>query len=524
MIKDNLHIGQDARVRLISGIRRSAEAVGGTMGTGGSNALLEAIESPGHLMTNDGATILESIHFADPLEEMGRKILFEAVSRANKSSGDGSSTTTVLCASILEEGLKHLDTNSPMLIKKSLEECVPFIEESIKNQTRVITVDEVGAVAAISAEDEGIGNTIQEIYKEIGPKGIIYWDISKTADDSYKIGKGITVDGAGYASPYMCDMDEKTGGFTNLARWSNPDILITKQKITTAAEFEKLFSTLNRDGRNEIVIFCDEIDPVAITQLVQTRLVRGFKTMVVKMPVLWKDWWYEDLAAATGAVVIDPNVGVKHDNITVDMLGKVGNIVVTKDDTYMDGIKDVTLHVQRLEEDGTDEGKIRAARLSTRTARYYVGAQSDSALSYRRLKVEDAINAAHHALNGGVVAGGGVALAEAVFNMPDTPGGGILSEALLAPYRQILKNAGIPENPKRIDEFKHSPCEESIGIDTRTGKEVNMFDAHITDPATVVVNAAKNAISVAAAVLTAKTVVELPKDHELQNTQPMPRV
>ncbi len=521
MKNDNLHTGEDARNRLISGIRKSREAVGGTMGTGGSNALIEAIENPGHLTTNDGATILQAIKFADPLEEMGRKVLLEAVSRANKTSGDGSSTTTVLCAAILEEGLKHLGSVSPMDIKRSLEECIPVIENSIEEQKRTITVDEVGAVAAISAEDEQIGATIQEIYKEVGPKGIVYWDISKTAEDSYKIGKGITVEGAGFASPYMCDMDEKTGGFTNLIRWSNPDILLTKQKITTAADFEGLFSQLNAKGRKEVVIFCDEVDPVAVTQLVQTRLVRGFKTMVVKMPVFWKDYWYEDLAAATGAVTIDPNVGLKHDTMTLDHLGTVGNIVVTKDDTYLDGIKDVALHVQRLEEAGDDDSKLRAARLSTRTARYYVGAHSESALSYRRLKVEDAINAAYHALNGGVVAGGGSALlnASAVLKKDGGVGAKILAVALEAPARQIYKNAGA----RVPDMFLYSGTDTG-GFDSRTKTEIgDMFAAHITDPAPIVVSACKNAISVAAAVLTANTVIELPREENngLQAFRPM---
>jgi len=166
MFKDNLHTGEEARNKLISGIRKVADAVGGTMGTGGANSVIEMIESPGHLVTNDGFTIASSIRFSDPIEEMGRKILMEAISRANKASGDGSSTTTVLTAAILEEGIKHLKDASPMEIKRSLDACIPLIEESIKKQKREITVDDVGKVASISAEDESIGALIQEIYQK----------------------------------------------------------------------------------------------------------------------------------------------------------------------------------------------------------------------------------------------------------------------------------------------------------------------------------------------------------------------
>ena len=201
-MKDNLYINKSAQKKLISGIKKCRDAIGSTMGSGGSNGLLEAIENPGYLHTNDGITLLEGIHLADPLEDMGRKILLESVSRANKQSGDGSSTTTVLTAALIEEGSKFSFTN-PMTIKRSLERCVPEIEKIIASLTREITIDEVGQVAAISAEDKEIGRIIQEIYQEIGKDGIIHWDISKTYEDHYTLGKGITVEGAGFASPYM---------------------------------------------------------------------------------------------------------------------------------------------------------------------------------------------------------------------------------------------------------------------------------------------------------------------------------
>lgn len=538
LIKDTLYTGEEAREKLMSGIKKCADAVGSTMGTGGANSIIECIEHPNHFVTNDGATILASIHLSDPIEEMGRKILLEAVSRANKASGDGSSTTCVLTSAILEEGMKHLDEASPMDIKKSLEECIPLIEESIKKQTREITVDEVGAVASLSAEDEKIGAMIQEIYKEIGKEGIIHWDISKTAEDSYQIGHGITVEGAGYYSPYMCDATE-SGQSTNQVRIKNPTVLITTQKITSASEFNDIFEALFNKEIKDVVVFCDEVDPLVIPDLIKTRMVRGFRTVLVKMPTLWKDWWYEDLALASGAKIISLTAGLPIKNATLEHLGTFDNILITKSDVYIDGVKDMTDHVKTLEEEGSDDSKLRASRLNTKTARYFVGAQSDSALSYRRLKVEDAISAAWQALNGGIVAGGGVALRNVSNSLSnavlDTVGGRILRKALRSPMCQIASNSGFNQRHSFIaketwfifwnrETVVDTPLIDGLagnyGLDSRSGETVDMFEVHITDPSPIVLNSIKNAVSVAASILTANTLVILPREEQLSPVYP----
>lgn len=509
---DNLYLDNNARAALMRGITKSAQAVGVTMGTGGSNAMIEAIENPGYLNTNDGATILGAIRFADPLEDMGRKILLEAVSRANKASGDGSSTTTVLTAAIIEEGIKYLGNFSPMDIKRSLEAQVPIIEASLKAQSKEVTVDDVANAASISAEDPAIGALIQEIYQKIGKDGVIHWDISKTTEDTYTIGNGITIDGAGFLSPYMCDIDERSGQFLNVARWRNPHVLVIKQKITSAADFNTLFTKLYAKEIKEVVVFCDEIEATVIPDLIQTRAVRGFKTLVVKMPLLWKDQWYEDLALASGATIIDPGAGVSLKTMDETHVGTFGNIVVGKEETFIDGIRDLTEHTKVLAE-GTDEDKLRAARLNTRTARLFIGAQSDSALSYKRLKIEDAISAAYQALHGGVVPGAGMALTQTVKDIElDSVGGMILNNALFAPCDRILKNAKIKDS---------SMLPNGEGYDTRTGRIVNLFEAGIVDPTTVVINAVKNAVSVAASVLTVETVVMLPRQDDKQHNVPV---
>lgn len=525
MKQDNLHL--NSKEKLQAGIEKVAQAVGSTMGTGGSNAIIEAIEHPGHLMTNDGYSIANAIVLADPIEDMGRKILLESINRANKASGDGSSTTCVLTAAIIREGQKQEHDLHPMDIKRQLEECLPIVEASLKDQTKEIVTDgEVNAellkqVASISAEDEEIGSTIAEIYTKIGPKGIVYWDISKTAEDRYEIGSGITVEGAGYVSPYMCDATE-SGQSTNVVRVKKPHILITKQKIASAADFDKIGAELNGKNIKDLIVFCDDFDPLINNDLIRTRMMRGFRFILVKMPTLWKDWWYEDLAKVSGTTVVNPEAGLPMSELKMEHLGRVGNIVVTKDSTYIDGIEDVADHIKALEEENTDDSKLRASRLNTKTARYFVGAHSESALSYRRLKVEDAIGAAYQALNGGIVPGGGVALMNCAQYLPSTTGGSILKEALLEPFLKIVENSGLDREVYKGMAYVAYPF--TIGVNSRTKEKVDMFEAGIVDPKNVLVNAVNNAVSVASTVITAPTLVLLPREEEDPNPLQQPVV
>jgi len=508
MLTDNLYIGDDARTRLIRGIKKAAQAVGSTMGTRGSNAIIEAIETPGYLNTNDGVTLLSAIHFRDPLEELGRRILLEAVSRANKQSGDGSSTTTVLTAAIIEEGTKFLSEKqtTPIDVKRALEEVVPLIEEAIRAQSVEITVDNVEEVATISAEDETIGAMIQQIYQQIGKEGIVYWDISKTAEDSYTIGSGLTVHGAGYMSPYMCDANE-SGQNTNQIRLKKPKILITKQKIASALDFEKIGLALSAQGVTDLIVFADDVEPLVTNDLVKTRMMRGFRFIIVKMPTLWKDHWFEDLALVSGATVINPQAGRTMKDVTLSDLGTVEDIIITAKDTFIDGIKDISAHLEALKEENTEDSLHRASRLNTKTARYYVGAPSESALSYRRLKVEDAISAAYQALHGGIVPGGGVALVEAAKKLSlKTLGGMILIRALAAPAEQIGKNAGVD-----VDLLQFT---DTIGFDSNTRTYRDMREAGIVNPTNVEVNAVRNAVSVAATALSAPTIITLPHENK----------
>lgn len=508
-MKDNLYSVSEARAGLIRGVDKIADAVKGTLGAAGYNYVSEKFEYPYYVVSNDGVSLAKDIELADPLERLGASMVKEVATKADKQGGDGTTTAVTLIQAIVHEGMK-LDVH-PMVLKRSLEECLPIIEASIKSQTKEISVDEVGQVAAISAEDEKIGALIQEIYQKIGKDGILYPDISKTFEDHYTLGNGVKVEGAGLASPYMADFNENMQPL-NAAVIKNASVLVTKQKITNARrDLETIIGQLSGKQIRDLVIFADDMEPTVIPDLVSTRIKNGFRTVIVKLPTVWKDQWFEDIARLTKATIIDPAAGINFQSMKVGHLGTIGSFLADKNDTFLDGTEDISAYIEELNADGTDESKIRAARLNTKTARLFVGASSDAALSYKRLKVEDARNAAYQALHGGVVAGGGVTLLNASKMMPDTVGGNILKATLIAPMKQICANAGY-----EWSEWKGTP---TTGYNAKTGEIVDMWEAGIIDPAQVVLGSVRNAISVAATILTAKVAVTIPRREEHEPEQ-----
>lgn len=511
--KDNIYLGDEARAALMRGVDKVADAVKGTLGAGGYNALIEDPRPPFTVATNDGVSVARSITLADSVEQMGARLMQEIGAKSDKDGGDGTTTSITLAQAILHQGLKW--NASPMEIKRSLEASLPVILQSIDDQTKEITVSEVGQVATISAEDGQLGALIQEIYERIGADGILYTDISKTAYDYYTEGVGVKVDGAILASPYMADVDSG-GKFDKSITLKKPKILVTKQRISSALELNDIVTSLYNAGTKELVIICDDVDASVIPDLIMTRAKSGFRFVLIKMPVLWKDQWFEDIAKMTGATIVDPTLGIGFKEFKSSYFGTCGSILADKNETCLDGILDISDYISGLVAEGTDDSLVRAARLNTKTARLFVGASSDSALSYKRLKVEDARNAAYQALHGGVVAGGGIALYNAIMKLKDGElGTHILAEALAAPFFQIVRNAGA--DPEEIaQQLKYSENYSSIGFNAKTGEMVDMFEAGIIDPAKIVKNAITNAISVAATVLTTRVIVTLPAREEIQ--------
>ncbi len=422
---DNIYLGEDARTKLMAGVNKVCDAVKLTLGAAGANGIIERDISPGHEITNDGISLIEAIQLTDPIERIGANLVKENSSRSNRESGDGSTTAAVLLQAILKEGMLLKDR--PMDIKRSLDECVPIILESIDKQKRAVTPAGVGAVATTSAEDETMGQLIQEIYEKIGSTGIIELETSSLPETFYEIIDAVRLRGAGFMGAYSTTEPGK-------AIYKDPKILICKDKITSVDQLDPLVRALSAAGTNELVIYAEDMDISVGNRLALTHLQGGFKTLVIKAPTLWRDWIIEDFAKMTGATIVDAKEGKTFKNLTMADLGTCEKLVTTKDETRVFGIKDISDHVARVKEVGTDEAKIRASWLQTKAAVLKLGANSESELSYKRLKADDARNAAYHALQDGVVAGGGIALFNASRVMPETIGGNILRRALEAPF------------------------------------------------------------------------------------------
>ncbi len=488
----NIYLNKEGRDKLMVGFNSVADAVKLTLGPAGSNAILQETLYPFHSVTNDGKSIGDKCHSDDPVENIGINIAKEIL---QKSDRDGGATTTsiVLAQAILEEGLK-VEGVSPMDIKRSLDELIEPINKCIDEQTREITVDDIGKVASVSADSPTLGATFQEIYQIIGKDGIVELDTSTLPDTTYTITDGVRLRNAGWTYPYMAN-DAKGKS----AVYKSPHILITKQKISTLQDLDGLFRGLSEQGIGELVIFCDDIDPMVSQAIAQTHMQGIFKTLVIKAPTLWKDWLFEDFAQITGATIVDPAQGTTFKTLKLTDLGTCSQITTTKDETVVRGIKDIRAHIKRLEDTGTEESKLRLSWLQTKTAILKLGASSESELSYIRLKADDARNESYLALQHGVVPGGGVALLNASITiLPPTVGGNILSVSMKKPWSQILENAGIEST-------------DFVGYDVRTGKEADMNKVGIIDSSKVIKNAIKNAISVAGTILTTKIIVTEPQ-------------
>lgn len=487
----NVYKGKEARDMLVRGIDVVADAVMPTLGAKGSNAVLQEDLPPYHSVTNDGVSVAEKVFSSHPVEALGVSMMKEVAGKANRQSGDGTTTAVTMTHAIVHgAGESH-----GVVLMRSLQACLPAIDASLDAQKREIRESEVGAAATISAEDPKLGAMLQEILMKIGKDGIIELDNSGTPEDSWTETDGVRLRGCGYMSPHMANDGQK-------ASYRDPKILITRQRIATLTDIDHLFGLLSGQGVNELVMFVDDIDPQVVAALAYTHANGIFKTLIIKAPTLWKDWLFEDFARITGATIVEPSTGVTLKTATEKHLGTCSRLVADREDTVVTGIRDISAHVAILEGMEDDQSKLRLAWLKTKAATLRIGASSETELSYRRRKAEDARNASWLALRHGVVPGGGIALKNAAQDMPDTEGGRILREVLKAPFNKIIQNAGLA--PMEI------PGQGPTGVDVLTGKTGNMFDMGVVDPVHVVKGAVRSAISVASAVLSAETVTVHP--------------
>lgn len=506
-MKSNIYNGTEAVDGIVSGINAVADIVKITLGAKGKNVIIEKDLFPYHIITNDGISIAESCYFEDPLEQRGADLVKEVNKLTDKGSGDGRTTTTVLMQAIINEALAQ--NVSGIELKDSLNNLIPVIENLIDEQKKEITVDEIASVATIAGENVEIGNMIQEIYKQIGKTGIIQLDNSNTDKTYYEIKEGVRFENAVLVSSAMFNQGQS-------AVYSKPAILVTKTRISSVNEIAPILDKIVASGKKEVVIFCDDMDNNLASNLIATHIDPSYplNIAIIKAPTIWKDLIFEDFAKVTGATIVSDGTGLDFKSFELQHLGTCGKITIDKYETTVIGINDISEHIERLQNSSDDTAQLRLSWLNTKAAILKVGAGSESELSYMKRKVSDAVHASHLALHGGVVAGGGVCLKNVSVNMPDTNAGKVLSKALHAPLLQIMQNADYKD--------VYISTESNIGLNAKTGEMVDMFEAGIIDPATVVKNAVKNAISVAGTVLTAGgVIVKKPKSEEEKTKEMM---
>jgi chaperonin GroEL len=490
--KDNFLLGREAQEKFVKGVEKALEILKGSYGPAGSNVTIRRDMRPGYESTNDGKKILEGIKLADPYEQIGFNTVKEVAEICDREGRDGRKTGAILYAASIIEGYKSKE--NPMDLKRSLEECIPLVIESIIAQSKGISVDEVDKIATIASESPKLGALFKEIYQKIGSDGTIELENSGLSENTYDITDGVKLLNCKFMYPYMCTNREE-----KIAEYFNPKILISKQKVINMGQINNIIKGLVQKGIYNMVLFCDDIELIVNQVLAQLseegkpahefglpgNEIIQFRTLVIKAPILWKDWIFEDFAKISGATIIDPGSGVPLKSVKLEHLGTCDKITTDKEKTVIRHSNDIESYVESILNDGNDDSKIRASRLKSKTAILKLGADSESQLSHLRGKALDARNSSFQAMESGIVSGGGVALLKSIESLPDTIGGKILKKVFSYPHMIIAANMGLLKTPR-------VPF---------------VFGDDVIDSTAVLINSTKTAISVAATQLTVKGVI-----------------
>ncbi len=515
MAKD-IFYGEDARRKLQAGVDKLANTVKITLGPKGRNVLIsKTYGSP--LITNDGVTIAREIELEDATENMGAQLVKEVATKTNDVAGDGTTTATLIAQIIIKEGFKNVAAGAnPMVLKRGIEGAVEVaVGEIKKNSHKVETKDSIAQVAAVSASDEKIGGLIAEAMEKVGRDGVITVEESKSLGTVLDVVEGMQFD-RGYLSAYMVSDTDKMEAVID-----NPYILITDKKITNIQELLPLLEQIVKQGRKLLVI-AEDVEGEALATLVINKLKGIIDVVAVKAPGFGdrRKAMLEDIAILTGGTVISEEVGYDLKEATLDLLGTASTVKVNKDTTVIvGGTGDKTeidnrvssIKKQLSESDSEfDKEKLqeRLAKLSGGVAVIKVGAATETELKERKLRIEDALNATKAAVEEGIVAGGGVAMANAIPEVckyaeklegDERTGARIILRALEEPVRQIAENAGF-EGSVVVEAVKKH--EAGIGFNAATEQYVDMIKDGIVDPAKVTRSALQNAASASAMLLT----------------------
>lgn len=527
-----LKFNEEARRSLEKGVNKIADAVKVTLGPKGRNVVLDKkFGSP--TITNDGVTIARDIEVEDIWENMGVQLVKEVATKTNDIAGDGTTTATLLAQAIVREGLKNVAAGAnPMLLKKGIEEGVNMVVEQIGKMSVPIATEKkkIAEVAAISANDTEIGDKIAEAMEKVGKDGVITVEESQTFGMQIEMVEGLQFD-KGYLSPYMVTDPERMEAILE-----DPYILIANQKIAAVADLLPVLEKVIQAGK-PLLIIAEDVEGEALATLVVNKLRGTFTSVACKAPGFGdrRKAMLEDIAIVTGGTVISEELGIKLNNVTLDMLGSARQVKVTKENTtIVEGrgesekikgrIKQIKAEIEQSDSD-FDREKLqeRLAKLAGGVAVIKVGAATETELKEKKHRIEDALSATKAAVEEGIVPGGGVVLVNAIPMVDETryegdvrTGVEIVKKALEEPLKWIANNAGF-EGSVVVEKVKSMPNGE--GLDAMTGKYTNMVEAGIIDPAKVTRSGLQNAASIASLLLTTEVLVaEKPEKPE----HPMP--
>lgn len=516
----------DARNAIIAGVNKLADTVKVTLGPKGRNVILDK-KYPAPLITNDGVTIAKEIELEDKFENMGAQIVKEVATKTNDVAGDGTTTATLLAQAIIREGIRNLAAGAnPMIIKKGIAKAVDAAVDAIKaGAVPVRGTKDIARVAAVSANDEQIGQLIADAMEKVTADGVITVEESKTMGTNLDIVEGMQFD-RGYLSPYMAtDMDKME------AVLDNPYILITDKKISNLQEILPLLEQLAQSGK-KLLIIAEDVESEALAALVVNKLRGIFTCVAVKAPGYGdrRKEMLRDIAILTGGEVITEELGLELKDTQLSQLGTCRQAKIQKDSTIIvdgngdpDEIKKRITSIRTQIEETTsdfDREKLqeRLAKLAGGVAVIQVGAASETEMKEKKLRIEDALAATKAAVEEGIVAGGGTCFINAIPEVAkllktvkgdEKTGVEIIIKALEEPVKQIAFNAGL-EGSVIVDKVKNS--KNGIGYDVLNEKYVDMIAEGIVDPAKVSRSALQNAASVSALLLTTEAAVaEIPE-------------
>ena len=513
--------GENARRSLEAGMNKLADAVRVTLGPKGRNVVLEK-KWGAPTITNDGVSIAKEIDLEDPYEKIGAELVKEVAKKTDDVAGDGTTTATVLAWAMVREGLRNVAAGAnPMTLKKGIEAAVEAAVASIKDLAKEVdSKEQISQVASISAADTEIGSMISDAIDKVGKDGVITVEESQTFGMEMDLVEGMRFD-KGYISPYFVTDPERME-----ASLDDPYLLLVSSKISSVRDMLPVLEKVMQSGR-PLVIVAEDIDGEALATLVVNKIRGTFKSAAVKAPGFGerRKAMLQDMAILTGGQVITEEVGLKLENVTLDLLGRAKKIIITKDETTLvEGagdendikgrISQIKAEIENTDSD-YDREKLqeRLAKLSGGVAVLKVGAATEVELKEKKHRIEDAVSTTKAAIEEGVVPGGGVALLRAQaaalkvvesLSGDEATGARIVAKSLEAPLKQIAENAGM-EGGVVVERVRN--LTGSHGLNAATGEYQDLVAIGVIDAAKVTRSALQNAASIAALFLTTEAVI-----------------